>query len=163
MELPFVFLRYIFFSDSLKVFGFLVTLLNIIGKKVIFSKISYFQLQYLFCCCLVYKQHIYCANLVQKFKIVSLSWNLAPRITQICIIQWWCFLFCFRLEIPFLGKFGSFPQKIVSLNWNLVPSLIRICKIQWSFSLLLFLTGNIFFCKFGSKTQNYQFRPKFGT
>ena len=111
MELPFVFLRYIFFSDSLKVFGFLVTLLNIIGKKVIFSKISYFQLQYLFCCCLVYKQHIYCANLVQKFKIVSLSWNLAPRITQICRIQWWCFLFCFRLEIPFLGKFGSFPPK----------------------------------------------------
>ena len=38
------------FSDSLKVFGFLVTLLYLIGKKVILRKFSDFWWKYLFCC-----------------------------------------------------------------------------------------------------------------
>ena len=38
------------FSDSHKVFGFLVTLLYIICKKVILLKFSDFWLQYLLCC-----------------------------------------------------------------------------------------------------------------
>ena len=29
------------------------------------------------------------ANLVQKVKIISLSWNLVPRVIRICKIQWW--------------------------------------------------------------------------
>ena len=34
-------------------------------------------------------------NLVQKIKIVSLSWNVLPRLIWICRILWWysCFLF----------------------------------------------------------------------
>ena len=47
------------------------------------------------------------ANLVQKIKIVSLIWNLAPSLIGICRIQW---LFPFSrlpLQIPFLGKFGQ--------------------------------------------------------
>ena len=35
------------------------------------------------------------ANLVQKIKIISLSWNLVPRLISICWIQWWCSLFLF--------------------------------------------------------------------
>ena len=41
----------------------------------------------------IYAQHIYWANLVQKFNIVSLSWNLARKLTQICRIRWLCSLF----------------------------------------------------------------------
>ena len=45
-------------------------------------------------------------NLVQNIKIVILSWNLIPRLIWICRIQWWCSLFYFRPETPFLLKFG---------------------------------------------------------
>ena len=38
-------------------------------------------------------KHPFWANLPQKIKIVSLSWNLVPRLIQICKIQWWCFFF----------------------------------------------------------------------
>ena len=45
-------------------------------------------------------------NLVQKIKIFSLSWKVT-RIIWIWRILWWCvYLFCFRPEILFLGKFG---------------------------------------------------------
>ena len=54
-------------------------------------------------------KHPVWANLVQKMKIVSLGWNLVSRLIRICITQWWCSLFCFRPETPFLGKFG--PKK----------------------------------------------------
>ena len=32
-------------------------------------------------------------NLFHKFKIVSLSWNILPRLFWICKIRWWCSLF----------------------------------------------------------------------
>ena len=35
-----------------------------------------------------WKYHFW-ANLVEKIKIVSLSWNLVPRLTWTCRIQWW--------------------------------------------------------------------------
>ena len=34
-------------------------------------------------------------NLVQTMEIVSLSWNLVPRLIRICIIHWCCSLFLF--------------------------------------------------------------------
>ena len=43
------------------------------------------------------------ANLVQKFKIVSLSWNLVSRLIWICRIQWCCSLFLFFTGNTFLG------------------------------------------------------------
>ena len=49
----------------------------------------------------------------------------------------------FRLEIPFLGKFGP-KNKIVSFSWNVVLSLTEICWIQWWCSLFLFLNGSVF-------------------
>ena len=35
------------------------------------------------------------SNLIQKIKIASLSWNLVPRLIQVCRIQWWWSLFQF--------------------------------------------------------------------
>ena len=55
------------------------------------------------------KYHFW-AHLGQKIKIISLSWNLVPRLIQISRIQRrYSLVFCFRLEFPFLGKFG--PKK----------------------------------------------------
>ena len=146
------------FPDSLKDFGFLVTLLYIIGKKVIFPKFSDFRWKYLICYswsqCSIYQintRHVCWANLVQKFKIVSLSWNLAPRLIQVCRIQWWCSLFLFQNGNTLFGQIWSKKIKIVSLCWNLAPSLIRICRIQWWCSLLPFLTGNTLFGQIWSK------------
>ena len=38
------------------------------------------------------KYHFW-VKLVQKIKIVSLFWNLAPRLIRICVIQWRCSIF----------------------------------------------------------------------
>ena len=45
------------------------------------------------------------ANLVQKIKDVSLSWNLVPTVIRICRIQWWCSLFLFYTENTFFYCF----------------------------------------------------------
>ena len=50
------------------------------------------------------------ANLVQKIKIISWSWNLVARLIRICRIQWCFFFFCFWVKIFFLGKFGPKSQ-----------------------------------------------------
>ena len=49
-------------------------------------------------------KHPSCANLVQEFKIVSLSWNLVPGLFRICKIPWWCSFFCFRPFFAILPK-----------------------------------------------------------
>ena len=92
-------------------------------------------------------------NLIQKMKIVSLSWNLVPILIQICIIQWWCSLFLFSTRNTFLGKFGP-KIKVVSLRWNLVPRLIRTCRIQWWCSIFRFRLKKPFLGKFSPKNQN---------
>ena len=53
------------------------------------------------------RKHPFWANLVQKFKVVCLKWNLVPRPIRICRIQWGCSTFCFRRELLFLGKFDQ--------------------------------------------------------
>ena len=45
-------------------------------------------------------------NLVQKLKIISLSWYFVPRLIQIYRISWWCSLFLVLTENNLLGKFG---------------------------------------------------------
>ena len=91
------------------------------------------------------------ANLVQKVKIVSWSWNLVARLIQICRIQWCCFIF-FVFEWKYLFR-GNLVQKfkIVTLSRNLVPTLIRTCIIQRCYSLFLFLSGNTLFGQICSK------------
>ena len=44
------------------------------------------------------------ANLVQKVKIISFSWNLVPKPIRICRIQWWCSLFLLLIGNTFFGK-----------------------------------------------------------
>ena len=46
-------------------------------------------------------------NLVQKIKIISLSWNLEPKLIWICRLQFGIHFCCFKPKIPFLGKFGA--------------------------------------------------------
>ena len=88
----------------------------------------------------------------KKIKTVSLiSWYSVPRRIWIFKIPWWCSLFCFRTEIPFLGKF-SLKIKIVSLSWNLVH---QMCRIQWWCSILLFWTGNVLFGQVWSKKSKF--------
>ena len=54
------------------------------------------------------QKYSFLVNLVQKVKVVSLSWNLVLKLIWICRIQWRCSLFAFFwLEIPSLGKFDS--------------------------------------------------------
>ena len=45
-------------------------------------------------------------NLVQKIKIVSLSWNLEVTLIRICRIQWWYSLFSFLTGDTLFGKLG---------------------------------------------------------
>ena len=126
------------------------------------------------------------ANLVQKIKIVTLSWNLVSTLTRTCRIQWWCsFFFVFDRKYPFWANLVR-KIKIVTLSWNLVPTLSRTCRIQWWCSLFSFLTGSallgqiwsklsiftVFFAsdqkcsflgKFGPKCQSCQFKAKFAS
>ena len=51
--------------------------------------------------------HPFWVNLVQKTKIVSLSWNLVPVLIWISTIQWWCSVFPFLTENVHLGRGGG--------------------------------------------------------
>ena len=53
-----------------------------------------------------------CINLVCKIEIVSLSWNLVPRLIWLCRIQWLC-----SLLKMFVWK--------RSLSWDLLPTVVR--------------------------------------
>ena len=86
------------------------------------------------------------ANLVPKFKIVSLSWNLVSRLMIICRNHW-CTLFRFLTGNTFFGANLVPKLKIVCLKWNLEAKLIWTCRIQWWCSSFPFLT-----CKFFPKT-----------
>ena len=55
------------------------------------------------------------ANLVQKIKIVSLSWNLIARLISICRIQWWCSFCLFWTGNTILGNLF---QKIKIVYWS---------------------------------------------
>ena len=77
----------------------------------------------------------------RKSKLLSLSWNLVPKLIRICRIQWWCSLFCFWSEMPFLGKCG--PKCLnCHLRLNLLASLVRICRIIWWSLLFWFFAGS---------------------
>ena len=53
------------------------------------------------------------ANLVQKIKIVTLCWNLIPRLIRICRIQWCHSLFLFSSAN---GLFGQILPKMSKLS-----------------------------------------------
>ena len=90
-------------------------------------------------------------NLVKKIKIVSLSWNLVPRLIWISEIQWRCSVSVsnhkYRSWANLVQKF-----KIICSKWSLIQRLIRIYKIQWWFLFDMFYTENSYpFWKIWSK------------
>ena len=89
-------------------------------------------------------------NLVQKVRIISLSWNLVPTLIRISRIQWWCLLSGFDQEYPFWANLVQ-KIKIVSLRWDFILKLIQICTIQGWYSILSFSTENTFFGTIWSK------------
>ena len=58
------------------------------------------------------RKYSFCANLVQKVKIVRLRWNLILTLIRICRIQWWCSLFTFLARNIFFGQIWSKESKL---------------------------------------------------
>ena len=58
------------------------------------------------------RKYPFWTNLVQKVKIISLSWNLVPTLIRICWIQWRCSLFSFSNRNVFLGQIGAKKSKL---------------------------------------------------
>ena len=128
-----------------------------------YTNLSMKSLTVVFTFSVIYRKYPFCVNLVQKIKIISLSWDLVLRLIWICTIQWWCSFFVFDWKYPFLANLVQ-KIKFVSFSWNLVPTLIRICTILWWCSIFLFQTRNIFFRQIWSKKKsNCQFKLKFDT
>ena len=72
------------------------------------------------------KYHFW-ANLIQKIKILRLSWSLLPRV--IIVIrrsQWRCSLFLFSTRNTLYGQIWSKRMKLFFLGWNLVCRLIHL-------------------------------------
>ena len=79
-----------------------------------------------------WKYHFW-TNLVQKIKIVSLSWTLASRLIWVSRIQWWFSLFLFYTRNTLFSKRSGI---VVSVTW-------------WStdfFLFILFFNSFFLFC-----------------
>ena len=90
-------------------------------------------------------RNLFWVNLVQKLKIIHLSWNFVPRLIQIGRIPWWYLLFLFSTGNVFLGKFDP---KIQNCQFELKCRTRRfeyaeLCKkcvvftffVSWNFVL----------------------------
>ena len=73
----------------------------------------------------------FCANLVQNVKIVSLSWNLVPRLVRIWKIQSWCSLFLFLIGNTLLGENFVQKVKIVSLKSDSHLPSKKMLLLHW--------------------------------
>ena len=60
----------------------------------------------------LYWKYPFRANLVQKVKIFSLSWNLVASLIWICKIQWCCWLFPFSTGNTLFGQIWSKKSKL---------------------------------------------------
>ena len=109
------------------------------------------------------RKYSFWANLVQKIKVVTLSWNLLLLLIWICRIQWWCSLFRCYSEIPFLGKFGPKNQ---NCHFKLKFGTYTNLNMQ---NFMARLTSSILdrkyriWANFGPKNQSCHFKLKFGT
>ena len=63
------------------------------------------------------QKNLFGVNLVHKIKIVSLRWNLVPRLIRICGIQWWCSLLLF-LTINIPGQIWSKNRKLFKVKFD---------------------------------------------
>ena len=57
------------------------------------------------------RKYPYWANLVQKVKILTLSWNFVRTLVRTCRIQWWCSLFLFSIGNTLFGQILSKASK----------------------------------------------------
>ena len=89
---------------------------------------------------------------IQKVKIISSSWNLVPKLIGICRTQWSCSLFSFSIRNAFFWADLGQNVKLVSTRWNLMCRLIWKCRTQRWCSLFLFLIRNTLFGQIWSKT-----------
>ena len=81
------------------------------------------------------RKYLFWVNLVQKVKIISWRRNLVARLIRICRIQWYCSVFIFWVEIPFLGKFG---QKNQNCHFKLKIGTYNNSNMQNSMVLFIF-------------------------
>ena len=109
------------------------------------------------------RKYPFLRNLVQKVKILSLNWSLVRGLIWLCRFGGDAHFFCFRLEIPILGKFCPENQ-----NYQFKLKFSTYTNLNMH-NLLVMLT---FFCfwpeiplfgKFGPKNENCHFKRKFGT
>ena len=120
-------------------------------NSVAMSILSVFDQKYHFC--------FWPENLVQKVKIVSLSWHLVSRLIRTYWIQSRCWLFLFLTGNTIFLTNLILKIKIVSLSWNLVSKLIWICTIQW----WCYNDGNNLLGQIWSQNSKFLFKAKFGT
>ena len=67
-------------------------------------------------------------SLVQKAKIISLSWNLVLTLIQTCRVQWWCSRFLFFIGNAIFWQIWSKKLKL-SLKAEILQILIASAKI----------------------------------
>ena len=96
-------------------------------------------------------KYLFWVNLVQKLKIISLSWNFVPRLIQICRIPWWCSFFLFLT--------GNTP-----LDRNLAPrDLFEYTEFSDDVNFFRFWPEIPFCANFVQKIKNCKFELKFCT
>ena len=103
------------------------------------------------------------ANLVQKMKMISLSWNLVPRLIRICRIQWWCSLFLFLIENTYFEQIWLKKLKLSVQGETPYFSQFKYAEFNGDVHSFCFWSEIPFLGRFGPKNQNYQFKLKFGT
>ena len=102
------------------------------------------------------------ANLVQKIKIISLSWHLIPILIQTCRIQWWSSLFMFLIRNIFFGQiWPKSPNYQFKLKFGNYNNSNMQNSIASSVHVFLFRSEMPFLGKFSPKGQNCQFNLKF--
>ena len=128
------------FSVFLKDLRFLVALLYIFGKRCNIFRQSFrifghktcsaATAAYMFGVYRKYTKHIYWVNLVQKFKIVSLSWNLVIQL-KYAEFNGDFHVFCFWPAILLLDEFGPKIQNCLfklkfgtQINYKLQNSMV---------------------------------------
>ena len=103
------------------------------------------------------------ANLVQKMKIVTLSWILVATVIWTCRIQWWFSFFLFLSWNALFGQICSKKSKLSFYAESWYLDWFEYVAFNDAILFLCFLVEIPFFGKFVPKNQNSHFRLKFGS
>ena len=109
------------------------------------------------------RKYPFSANLIQKVKTISWSWNLVPRLIQLCRIQWWCSLFLFLIGNTLFGQI--WPRKlklsVQGETWYLTNSNMQNSLVMFTF--FCFRQEIPCLGQFGPKNQICQLKMKLDT